>query len=223
MASNKLELAVEWLEQARSVVWTHILQLRSPLAEIEASCPEIAKRLIVIWKDLDSPDSRQIDSDQRVSLALESDQLIRQVREQHGLGRFLMPKLFPELEKSSLCGPVVILNASRYSCDALVLSPGAPLHRIRLEDCAFEKLSLIQLVFRSVILGLDLAEADMEKLWVNLPQVSSGNDIFREILQFLWLSVVEPCVTYLTSVRKSVRKQIRLLSYMTEPIYLGLF
>jgi hypothetical protein len=38
-----------------------------------------------------------------------------------GLSRFLLPSLFPDLQRAADGGPVIIVNASMYSCDALIV------------------------------------------------------------------------------------------------------
>ena len=41
------------------------------------------------------------------------------IRKLPGLSRFLLPSLFPDLRRAAGGGPVIIVNASEYSCDAL--------------------------------------------------------------------------------------------------------
>jgi hypothetical protein len=45
-----------------------------------------------------------------------------------GLSRFLLPSLFPDLQRTASEGPVIIVNASKYSCDALVALDRDPVH-----------------------------------------------------------------------------------------------
>ena len=47
--------------------------------------------------------------------------VVTNTRELPGLSRFLLPPLFSDLQRASSGRPVVILNASRHSCDALVI------------------------------------------------------------------------------------------------------
>lgn len=44
--------ALEWLEQRRSVVWTHILQLRTPTDRLRGVEPELADRLLQVSRIL---------------------------------------------------------------------------------------------------------------------------------------------------------------------------
>jgi hypothetical protein len=48
------ELALEWMEQGRSIVWGQMLQLRTPLDELRQHHPDEANVLEKISRDLDS-------------------------------------------------------------------------------------------------------------------------------------------------------------------------
>jgi hypothetical protein len=50
---DKSQLAVEWIEQSRSIVWRQLLQLRSPQEGLEHIDAELAKRLDNISKALE--------------------------------------------------------------------------------------------------------------------------------------------------------------------------
>ena len=116
-----------------------------------------------------------------------------------------MPRQYSELQQSALCGPVVILNASKYSCSALIIHSGAPLSRVQLDKCTFEAINLIRNMFRILVLGLDLTGEMLDKIWASFPPEYSRDDVFRETLKFLWDSVVEPCLTHIKSMKTSVR------------------
>ncbi|MEV4281452.1 hypothetical protein [Actinoplanes xinjiangensis] len=47
-------LAVELLEQGRTVIWSHLVRARTPLARIEAAHPVLAERLLTVRRLLDS-------------------------------------------------------------------------------------------------------------------------------------------------------------------------
>ncbi|WP_026341929.1 cation:proton antiporter [Actinomadura atramentaria] len=65
------------------------------------------------------------DADRRFALARERDRLVDQVRALDGFGGFLRPPPPADLLAAGDRGPVVVLNASRWRCDALVLADGA--------------------------------------------------------------------------------------------------
>ena len=50
--------------------------------------------------------------------AAEVYDIVTEIRQLPGLSRFLLPPLFSDLQIAASGGPVVIVNASQYSCDA---------------------------------------------------------------------------------------------------------
>ena len=62
-------------------------------------------------------------------LNLELQKVVTNIRKLTGFSRFLLPPLFPDLRRAAW-GHAIIVNASKYGCDALVVLPGDrdPLH-----------------------------------------------------------------------------------------------
>lgn len=60
--------------------------------------------------------------DRRMALAREWDELVDQVRALDGFGDFLRPPALETLLPAAAGGPVVIVNVSRWRCDALILT-----------------------------------------------------------------------------------------------------
>ncbi|KAJ7796292.1 TPR-like protein [Mycena leptocephala] len=124
-------VAVEWLEQGRSIIWGQLLNLRTP-----TSC--LAEKFIFLSAQLEGTgirggetnatnSSTQAPNAQRShDQALERNTLLEDIRRLEGFDRFLLPKAMSELSKAAQGGPVVILNLSDDRCDALALSPGTP-------------------------------------------------------------------------------------------------
>ncbi|KAF8132583.1 CHAT domain-containing protein [Boletus edulis] len=138
------ELAVEWLEQGRSIVWGELLQLRGSYEQLSSAHPNYAHRLRELSAALDDAGATreqtlstflestddamhrttrtlQQDADRHRKLAIERDKLLQEIRRLPGFERFLLPKDFPQLRASAHSGPVVILNAAETRCDALIL------------------------------------------------------------------------------------------------------
>ncbi|KAG8216351.1 hypothetical protein J3R82DRAFT_6430 [Butyriboletus roseoflavus] len=61
-------------------------------------------------------------------LNVELERVVTKIRGLPGLSRFLLSSesLFPDLQQAAREGPVINVNASKYGCDALVLSAGIP-------------------------------------------------------------------------------------------------
>ncbi|KAG6376565.1 hypothetical protein JVT61DRAFT_1543 [Boletus reticuloceps] len=76
---------------------------------------------------LDSPGTDQ--HGQLSHLNLEMQRVVANIRKLPGLSRFLLSPLFSDLQCAASGGLVVVVNASKYSCDALVILPdGDPVH-----------------------------------------------------------------------------------------------
>ena len=118
--------AVELLEQGRSVFWSQLTRLRSPLDDVIVAGPtgrnladEFTRLATLIHNTLNSYNS---DQHERVChLNFELQRIVANIRELPGLPRFLLPSLFSDLQRAASGGPVIIVNASQYSCDALVV------------------------------------------------------------------------------------------------------
>ncbi|GAA3536777.1 hypothetical protein GCM10022235_00290 [Kribbella ginsengisoli] len=79
-------------------------------------------------------------NDRRMALALEWDELVAQVRKLDGFKDFLRPPAVEDLLPAAERGPVVVINASRWRCDALIVRPDGvhpvPLPALTLEETA---------------------------------------------------------------------------------------
>ncbi|KAF8119819.1 CHAT domain-containing protein [Boletus edulis] len=138
------ELAVEWLEQGRSIVWGELLQLRGSYEQLSTAHPDHARRLRELSAALDDAGATreqslstvsestddalhrptrtlQKDTDRHRKLSIERDKLLQEIRRLPGFKRFLLPKDFSQLRASAHSGPVVMLNAAETRCDALIL------------------------------------------------------------------------------------------------------
>ena len=126
--------AAELLEQGRGVFWSQLTRLRSPLEDVTESGPEgktLANEFThltsLIRNALDSPGADQHDRVCHLNLKLQK--VVSSIRRLPGLSCFLLPSLFSDLQHAASGGPVIIVNASRYSCDALIVPvSGDPVH-----------------------------------------------------------------------------------------------
>ncbi|KAG1812096.1 CHAT domain-containing protein [Suillus subaureus] len=132
-----LTTAVELVEQGRAVFWTQLARFRTPLDELSASgdtgealAEEFKQLSFRICKALDALDVSLEDQFSQIrELIIQWDGIISRIRMLPDFARFLLPPLFSDLQKAGEDGPVVIVNASRYSCDALIiLSSQDPVH-----------------------------------------------------------------------------------------------
>jgi tetratricopeptide (TPR) repeat protein len=135
ISSGQYDKALEWLEQGRSIVWTQILQLRTPVDELREVRPDLAERLVQVSRLLEQgmgkdglPGGRTHSAHeggrQYRALTAEWESLIEQVRSLPNFVDFLRPLSSIQLKKAAQGGSVVVLNIAEQRCDALALIPG---------------------------------------------------------------------------------------------------
>ena len=178
--------AVELLEQGRGVFWSQLTRLHSPLEDVMVSgragktlADEFTRLALLIRNALNSPGSDQHERLCRLNLKLQT--IVTDIRDLPGLSRFLLPSLFPDLQCSASGGPVIIVNASQYSCDALiVLLDRDPVH-----------------------IPLQIAQEDVRDLSTELHTLTvraTRDDVTKELACFLrklWDQIVSPIVACL--------------------------
>ena len=181
--------AIELLEQGRGVFWSQLTRLRSPLDDVIASsstgemlADEFTQLTLLIRTALDSPGADQHDRVCRLDIEFQS--LVTRIRELPGLSRFLLPPLFSDLQQAAREGPVIIVNASEYGCDALVVLADRNPHHIPL---SITKRRVRKLSKKLGTLSVRTLKMDVtEKLAI--------------ILRELWDKVVSPIVDFLKTV-----------------------
>ncbi|KAI0084232.1 CHAT domain-containing protein [Irpex rosettiformis] len=218
ISAGEYGLALEWLEIGRAVVWSQVLQLRTPLDDLRRHHPQLADDLYNVSQALQhaasSPSSSlPLPTEPRKTqpsleghaqsshtYALEYEKLITQIRELDGFKDFLLPKTLSQLAGACVSGPVVVINAHKSRCDALVLYGAGDIAHVPLPD-----------------LSLPLAKAIQKLLWDTLRAKRLLNrcrgttrdefehddragrvtamdppDLMRGILADLWNRVVKP-------------------------------
>ncbi|KAG1723021.1 CHAT domain-containing protein [Suillus paluster] len=122
-----LTTAVELVEQGRAVFWTHLARFRTPLDELSlsgdtgAAFAEEFRRLSFLLRNT-FDQSTEDQSPQIRQLTMQWDDVVSRIRSVlPDFSRFLLPPLFSDLQEAAEEGPVIIVNASQYSCDALII------------------------------------------------------------------------------------------------------
>ncbi|CAE7182071.1 unnamed protein product [Rhizoctonia solani] len=211
IASNRLELALEWLEQGRSIVWNQALLLRSPLDELRERFPTLADELEKTRSELHytSSRSRPDSQDSEVGLNLPTSEQVAQrhhhlakeyadqllhIRKLPGFSNFMKSQKAIDLVGAARVGPVIVVICHESRCDALIIYPGdsriirAPLHSFTNKDA--RKL-------RSELGGL-LANDHMRQRGFRTRQQPIESQItFEDILASLWNNVVKPILDLL--------------------------
>lgn len=146
--------AVELLDQGRMVFWNQFSRLRLPredLSALERAEPTLTEEYEKLSEQLkglfDKPGDLQ--TPETRALMSQLDNLISRVREVPNFSNFLSPLPFSDLRAAARDGPVIIVNASSHTCDALiVLATCDPVH-IPL-NITMDKVSRLASDFRSL-------------------------------------------------------------------------
>ncbi|CAA7260661.1 unnamed protein product [Cyclocybe aegerita] len=230
------DLALEWLEHGRCVVWTQLNQLRTPLDVLGAKHPEIAERFRRASVALDQAGSREIDPtsisksmEKKISLeeeainhmkrASEYNSLLEEIRHLPGFSDFLRPRkaseIFSRLPKN---GVMVLINVCEEKCHAMILfhQPEIRLVTIPLERTGWKwavdlrSRLMACLSSRSVMRdsGVDRAGHPMR----TTPQK------IRAILRTLWVDLVGPILDAVIGCHTPKKNLLRIWWCATGPL-----
>jgi CHAT domain-containing protein len=184
--------AVELLEQGRGVFWSQLTRLHSPLDDVIASsltgktlAGEFTRLALLIRSALNSPGPDQHEQLCRLNLKLQT--VVTNIRDLPGLSHFLLPSPFPDLQRAASGGPVIVVNASQYGCDALIIFLDRdPVH-----------------------IPLQITQQDVRDLATELHALTvrtKSADVTKELAFFLrklWDQVVSPIVVCLQTTHPS--------------------
>ncbi|MET7422962.1 CHAT domain-containing protein [Dactylosporangium sp. NPDC005555] len=136
IAAGEPEKAVELLEQGRGLYWAQLLDLRADLGGLAGVAPQLAAELVECRNILDAPGpyERGVSAESptamaaRLHAAQRFDDLLVEIRNLPASEmfpepqRFLMPVPAAGLLPGRGHGPTVIVNVSRWRCDALIVT-----------------------------------------------------------------------------------------------------
>ncbi|PNP86561.1 hypothetical protein FNYG_00263 [Fusarium nygamai] len=127
--------AIRLLETGRGVLASSLQDLRVDISALEDRHPELARSFVTLRNQLDAPLSQGGADTEVTGTSTETDQrhkavnrmpiLLAEIRSCPGFQDFLLPPSEAELRSAATRGPIVILNVSRYRCDALIVEQAA--------------------------------------------------------------------------------------------------
>ncbi|CUA75835.1 Syntaxin-binding protein 5 [Rhizoctonia solani] len=204
---EKYEMALEWLEQGRSVVWSQTLQLRTPLDELALVDASLATELKSVARELhefQSMDrstitvglekSPEASAQRHRYLAKHYEEIVGKIRQLPGFETFLQPKRAAELLSIPQKGPVVMVNIHELRCDALILIPGkSEITHVPLPDFSPEKAITCRTQMESSHISV------RDRGFKRIEPVDQREERFQQVLLELWLGIVRPvldCLGY---------------------------
>ncbi|VDC05864.1 unnamed protein product [Peniophora sp. CBMAI 1063] len=209
--ANDLPQAVEWAEAGRSLVWSQIVSLRTPVDELAQAHPDLARSLQAVQEKLrqswNAGRSRDFRPEEYASgipvvithtpgsyhreLVIEYERLIAAVRACSGFQDFLRPKKYAAL-LSSLDhhddGPIVIINVHPDRCDALVVCPGKAILLVPLPDLSSERAIELRRQWMECVTGHGLRTRASGKLGLLEPKSKP----LMVCLERMWTWIVRP-------------------------------
>ncbi|KAF8137754.1 CHAT domain-containing protein [Mycena galopus ATCC 62051] len=230
VTSGDPQKAVEWLEQGRSIIWSQLLNLRTPITALSNSHPLLANELITLSSQLDQAGSHTTDSppiwsgteqslqsiaNQAHENAVAQDNLLKKIRALEGFERFMLPKPITELSTAAHRGPVIILNSTNSQCDALILRPNhgdkvihVPLPHFNSADVA----SMVQ-SFSHLVRG-----SGPSRLGARREGQLNSEEEFEQTLSKLWEDIVRPVLNRLGMLTPSKTNLPRIWWCPTGPL-----
>ncbi|KAF8688575.1 TPR-like protein, partial [Rhizoctonia solani] len=204
--SSEYNLALEWMEHARCVVWNQSLMLRTALDDLSTSFPDLANRLQRLARQLNEATSDPVGSDRVIStsapeyrhaLARRYNDLLAQVRELPGFENFLRPTRVDSLYCVARNGPVIIINCDTGRCDAIILIPGhRQVYYVPLPEFSRQEAQNARLEIQKSLNRWGLRERDIQlRPRPGRKQEQKGN--FRAVLKLLWYGIVKPVLSFL--------------------------
>ena len=223
--------AVELLEGGRAVFWSQALQLRTPMADLHKEAPELETELRQISLALEQGSlrdlSRNLSNTPEIIMSIEEEAsrfsrlddqwmaTLEKVRLIDGFQDFLRPNRLSMLQRAAVNGPVVILNASKTGCAALILTSAAAVQHVPFPDLTLDDVTHLAKLLQVASKGIDsddlLPESycafleDVQRMsdlpdalqMLRLPDETRHEYIFRLVLAVLWTSVVMPVIRML--------------------------
>ncbi|KAJ7202326.1 CHAT domain-containing protein [Mycena pura] len=223
--------AIEFLEMGRSVFWSRALQLRTPIDDLWQVDPKLAEKVSDILRKLehgahrDLTLSRSLPPHSQHHMALDAEarryrdldaewlRTLENVRRLKGFSNFLQPKPLTALRSAAKHGPVIVLNASKANCTALIVTSSNDVQCVQLPDISLNYANALVILHRmrespqlffvhgprslaSLQWGEDSGTSEM---WSRLKGsfetahvVPSANEVFGFILGELWRTIVKP-------------------------------
>ena len=213
--AGNLEKAVEFLEAGRSIFWTQILSLRSPLDQLHDIEPELAYKMQGIAIDLELGSHRDVavenlNNQQKLSIDQEVSRLdrlseewakcIEQVRTLKGFEDFMRPARFSSLQSAASKHPVVILVANHDGSHCLIMT-STSVHHISLPNLHIRMLKALVLLVQAAVYRFQISRSIIELLGeegaIRSFKLESSDDIFKHVLGRLWDELVKPVIKIL--------------------------
>ncbi|KAE9390385.1 hypothetical protein BT96DRAFT_747781, partial [Gymnopus androsaceus JB14] len=200
---GSLKEAVEILEQGRTLLWSELRSLRTPLTQLRTVNENLAQDYTTTCRALeilavsshDAPrlvESRgttalEILRMRRQELMRKRDGLLSVIRALPGFENFLKAVRFDTLRMAASKGPVILINLSIFRSDAIILYSNDTLDCISLST---DIPSMMQKI------STEITRTEAETIRYSVPYRPAG-DVMTQVFRSLWIKVCKPVVQQL--------------------------
>ncbi|KAL3294475.1 TPR domain-containing protein [Colletotrichum asianum] len=127
--------AIRLLESGRGIMAGLLFETRTKIEGLKQSCPQLADEFSSLRDKLDSPSSIanpqlteqdtsswETQAKQRRELESRFNEVVAEIRTKPGFEDFLLPPKAETLLSAASSGPIVVLNATFWRCDAIIIN-----------------------------------------------------------------------------------------------------
>jgi tetratricopeptide (TPR) repeat protein len=188
--------ALEVLERGRGVVTGLFLDARTGLDDLKRGHPGLASKFEFLGEQLNADPElnekafrslteantsqpRTSHMNFRINLHRDFDQVVETIRQQPGFSDFLLPATTAEMMNAAVDGPIVVINASRYRSDAIIIE------RKQISSICLPHMHWLQVEVLSERMQ-GLASFD-----------SRSSKFLTPLLEWLWLVAARPILDHL--------------------------
>lgn len=127
--------AIRFLEQGRGLLGTSLQELRTDVLDLQQKYPRLAADFSRLRNELERPvaslerldnnleSCQKVASQRRHEIGKELEQLITEICRQLEFKDFLLAPSKAEIRDAAKYGPIVIINASVFRCDVIMIEP----------------------------------------------------------------------------------------------------
>jgi hypothetical protein len=158
-------------------------------------------------------------TDSPITIVEDRKILLEDIRKQPGFEYFLLPKSYNVLCHAAQGGPVIILTSHKAHCDAIILpNPTSdpvhvPLPTVTLDLLKSQRDMLTNLLRHCNVRHRGQLSSSRLFAWCEKFAHKSTQECFKDMLNWLWINVVDPVYQILKSVGENT-----VPSFITNPV-----
>jgi hypothetical protein len=164
---GQLELAIETIEQGKTLIWSEIYGLRTSSGRLRTVNPELADRLATVSQDLvainasiladralgvsrldEEGDHEHMDTfsplfKKQRRLLHERQEIVAGIKALPGFENFMEAVRFRILQNAASRGPIIVINHSHWRCDILIVLHDSPPSLVTTPEGFYERASTL--------------------------------------------------------------------------------